>query len=388
MEKIKVSVIIPVYNGEAFLAECMDSVIGQTLQEIEIIVVDDGSTDSTNQILENYSKQDERITILHQENQYAGTARNYGMSIAKGEYLVFWDADDYFESTALECMYKQAVKDHAQICVCGVNHFSMDSQKLSPANNYVKKKMLPDNRPFNREDIPGYIMNFATAHPWNKLFEKKFVDESGIKFHTTRNGNDLFFTQNLICMAQRITVVEKHLINYRVDQKGSLFGGLTKAPLTPIYNWVATRESLIEHGVYPEQSFFNKILGTLVYFLRNITEWKAFEETVEYLQKEGCEKLGIREQDEDYYYVSWHRGFVEALLHQTPQDVLMYLAGQSYRQVKAKGGTVARNKVRDKERKETIKKLKAELNAQSKELEEIKKTLFYRAGRKLGRMPK
>ena len=94
-ENIKVSVIIPMYNAREHVRECLDSLINQTLKEIEIICVNDGSTDDTQSILEEYAKKDERIVILNQENLYAGVARNNGMNHASGEYLIFLDADDF-----------------------------------------------------------------------------------------------------------------------------------------------------------------------------------------------------------------------------------------------------------------------------------------------------
>ena len=93
----KVSVIIPVYNVEDYLRQCLDSVINQTLKDIEIICVDDGSTDKSLEILHEYEKKDSRITVLTQKNQYAGVARNVGMSVATGKYFVFLDSDDFFE---------------------------------------------------------------------------------------------------------------------------------------------------------------------------------------------------------------------------------------------------------------------------------------------------
>ena len=104
----KISVIIPVYNGETYLAQCLDSIIGQTLKEIEIICVNDGSKDRTQQILEKYAEKDSRIQIISQENGGAGAARNAGLRIARGEYLSILDGDDFFEPDMLEKAYKKA----------------------------------------------------------------------------------------------------------------------------------------------------------------------------------------------------------------------------------------------------------------------------------------
>ena len=107
---IKISVIIPVYNAEKYLRECLDSVIEQTLQEIEIICVDDGSTDNSLAILKEYTQKDERLKIIEQANRGAGAARNLGMAVALGEYLAFLDADDLYYPQALAQAYSVAVK--------------------------------------------------------------------------------------------------------------------------------------------------------------------------------------------------------------------------------------------------------------------------------------
>jgi len=101
-KEIKVSIIIPVYNAEKYIREDLDSLLGQSLREIEVICVDDGSKDSSLKILEDYQRKDDRIKILKQENKGAGAARNEGMKEAKGDYLIFLDADDFFEKDMLE----------------------------------------------------------------------------------------------------------------------------------------------------------------------------------------------------------------------------------------------------------------------------------------------
>ena len=114
-ENIKVSVIIPVHNSAQYLTKCIESMLNQTLKEIEIICVDDGSTDESLAIIKNYKKLDSRIKILTQENKYAGVARNNGMEIAKGEYLFFLDSDDFSSDTLLEKVYFKG-KDNRYLC--------------------------------------------------------------------------------------------------------------------------------------------------------------------------------------------------------------------------------------------------------------------------------
>lgn len=147
-EDLKVSVIVPVYNGEKHLEQCMDSITGQTLREIEIICVDDGSADRSLEILERYAKKDERIRVICQKNAGAGAARNRGLLRAKGKYIVFWDADDKFDRKALELMYLKMQKKQTDICVCGVCEFTNDS-KVYETDGYLKTALIPHKDPFN-----------------------------------------------------------------------------------------------------------------------------------------------------------------------------------------------------------------------------------------------
>lgn len=106
--EVKISVIIPVYNVEKYLRECLDSVVNQTFKDIEIICVDDGSTDKSLEILQEYKRKDDRFVILQQRHSGAGAARNYGLKLAEGKYIQFLDSDDYFEPTLLEELYTRA----------------------------------------------------------------------------------------------------------------------------------------------------------------------------------------------------------------------------------------------------------------------------------------
>lgn len=372
----KVSVIVPVYNGEQHLRECLDSIVGQTLEDIEIILVDDGSTDGTVEILEEYAKEDNRITILHQQNLYAGVARNAGMKIANGKYLIFWDADDYFQPEALEHMYGIMEEKDAQICVCGVNHISMDTGVLSQKATYLRKNLIPEEQPFSIRENPEYILNFATAHPWNKMYQREFVEKSGIKFQATRNGNDLFFTQNLVCMADRIVTLHEYLINYRVDQSVSLFGSLAKDPTIPIKNWITTRESLISHGVFPEKSFNNKILTTLVYFLRNMNNLDAFREAYRFLKEEALEQLGIVEHELEYYYTPWHSGFVKVLLNGNVDDMMMFFMSENYRQLKEQSAKVNNLGIELNQTKKTVRDLNKEIKSKEKTISNREKRIL------------
>ena len=112
---VEISVIVPVYNVSEYLAQCMDSIINQTFEDIEIICVNDGSTDDSLKILEEYSEKDERISIISQENQGQGVARNVGMNAARGNYIFFMDSDDFIKLNALELLHENAVSNNSDV---------------------------------------------------------------------------------------------------------------------------------------------------------------------------------------------------------------------------------------------------------------------------------
>lgn len=339
MSIYKVSVIVPIYNASRNLRQCIDSILAQTFRDFELICVDDGSTDDSLSILREYEAADSRVRVLTQTNQHAGVARNAGKAVAQGEYLVFWDSDDFFHPKALELMYHKCEEDSADICICSANHYFEDLQKALPSSGYICGKYVPSKRPFSAMDVPDYILNITTAHPWNKMFRREYIESIQLDFQATKNGNDIFFVINAIARAKRITLVNKPLINYRINQSDSLFSNLTESPLVPINNWIATRESLIAHGAFPKRSFDNKILNTLVYFLHNINNWHAFCETVTFLQGEGLSKLGLSEQDEDYYFSDSNAECLHHLLTDSTEDFLAFFANLTYRQLSAKNGS-------------------------------------------------
>lgn len=330
---IKVSVIVPVYNGEKHLRQCLDSICNQTLKEIEIICVDDGSTDSSPEILREYQNRDSRFRLYSQKNKYAGAARNLGKTHATGEYLAFWDCDDYFERKALELLYQQAKKTDADIVVCGANKWYEDRQQLTPnPRSYLRTERIP-SEVFNRTSNEQYILNFTNAVPWNKLFRRSFIEGIGLDFQAVRNGNDIYFTQCAIALAERISYVDKPLVNYRLNQGTSLVDTLAKSPLTPFRAWIAVGETLYAMDALPEQSFSNKAVDSTVYLLRNIKNAQAFAETFDFLKNGGTKQLYIQQRDPDFYYTPWHYDFVNHLLNDSLEDFKQFMLNLTYMQL-------------------------------------------------------
>lgn len=159
---VKVSVIIPVYNAERHINQCLDSLLNQSLKEIEVICVDDGSTDSSVQIIKEYTEKDGRVKLVQQKNSYAGVARNNGMQIAAGEYMMFLDSDDFFEADMLLEMYEKAVADEADVCLCSARKYNDKTGEYTYSISYLDLRYFPESCPFSAKDAALKLFNIVT----------------------------------------------------------------------------------------------------------------------------------------------------------------------------------------------------------------------------------
>lgn len=220
---IKVSVIIPVYNVEKYLRECLDSVVNQTLEDIEIICIDDGSTDNSLNILKEYADKDSRFTILIQHNKGAGSARNKGMEIAKGEYIGFVDSDDWIDLDYYEKLYEKAVKENADIVRTTFNIIYTDKAEEGGQNKLIKKR-IKKNQLLSSNDHFGII--------WNAIYKTEFLHDNNIDYFDTDLPmcHDVPFTLRIEISAKKIIPFDKTNYYYRKNR----FGQLTKLSLNRI----------------------------------------------------------------------------------------------------------------------------------------------------------
>lgn len=245
-----VSVIIPVYNAERYLQECMDSLLAQTMRGFEIICVDDGSTDGSVGMLEAYAKKDGRIRILHQQNKTAGAARNYGMSAAKGEYLLFLDADDYFSEKLLETAYRLAKESDADVALWGADSCIMPEKTIKKSNWYIKEDYLPVVQPFAAADIPGDILRITTPAPWNKLYKREYIERHQLRYQVLPHTNDAYFTAMALMLAERIVWTAEPLVTYRRGMSESTQGKRELAPRAFYDALLGIREGMKEKGIF------------------------------------------------------------------------------------------------------------------------------------------
>lgn len=260
MQQPKVSVIMPVYNSEKYLAECLNCVVNQTLREIEIICVDDGSTDNSLQILREFERHDPRVRVIAQRNQYAGVARNNGMLFASGEYLCFLDSDDYFEATMLEEMYAKAKADDLDVVICNANLY-MNGRINSDAVVAIPEG-IPD-RVFScyEPDFADHVFQCLLVVPWNKLFKRSFVQQHNFHFSSTLNYNDVSFVMASIVCAHKIAYMPRELVYWRYRNNSLIhipkFSDSIYRAFHDLYDYISKAENykLVEH------SFINYVMA-------------------------------------------------------------------------------------------------------------------------------
>lgn len=244
----KVSVIIPVYNVEKYLRECLDSVIGQTLREIEIICVDDGSTDSSLDILKEYAAKDERITLLTQKNSGAGKARNKGLDAAQGKFVAFMDPDDFYPAhDTLNAMCLAAKENNVLACGGDVKFFRN--------NQYIE---ADDNDDFSypHTGMTKYEELQSDYGYWRFIFDRKFLKENNLYFPDYLRGQDPPFFVKTMCLAEKFYVLNIPTYIYRVSYKGIQWNS------RKVYDYLQSQRDVLQLAQqYQLDDLFHKIIA-------------------------------------------------------------------------------------------------------------------------------
>jgi glycosyltransferase involved in cell wall biosynthesis len=211
--KRKVSIIIPVYNCENYISRCLDSILKQTYKNIEVIVVNDGSTDNTQKILDEYAKKHKEIKVYKQKNSGVSVARNNGIKKSTGYYMQFTDSDDYLEENMIESMVMSAEEQDSDIVICEYNHVYESTKKIE----YISLKDY-ENTTF--ADLISDENTQYGGFPWNKLIKKECIE----KYYNEEIGyyeNLLFFLDNSSNF-KKYSVVHKPLYNYFINSNSAL----------------------------------------------------------------------------------------------------------------------------------------------------------------------
>ena len=302
-KNVEISVIVPVYNSERYLRQCLDSIVNQTFKDLEIICVNDGSKDSSAKILEEYASIDDRFVIINQENGGAGKARNTGLKSARGKYLSFLDSDDFFEPTMLEKAHEKIEKDDSDFVVYRSDRYITKNDDYVNVIYTIIPTAIPPYSPFSYRQLTENVFKAFVGWAWDKLYRKSFVLEHELYFQEQRTTNDMLFVYSALIVAKKISVIDEVLAHQRVDAHGSLSQTREKSWFCFYDALIALRDRIEKEGLMweLERDFINYSLHFSLWHYRTLAK-KTRPLLKEKLVGEWFENLKIKGKPEEYFY--------------------------------------------------------------------------------------
>ncbi len=278
--KIKVSVVVPIYNVEAYLEKCVESILAQSLREIEIILIDDGSTDGCAKIADELAEKDDRVKVVHQNNAGYGAAVNRGINLAQGEYVGIIESDDWIESEMMQTLYEKAKATGADI-VKGM-FWKTDSTKPEGEQDVVftdpgeVNLRLAPNKPFNITEWPALLAFHASI--WSAIYRREFLESlmEDDKLLTETAGaayQDFPFAMKVLCAAEKIVVVKKPFVHWRNDPKQKHSTSVTDKKALQMIAACKTGVEIVQNSgkfAQVKEALYIHILWTNLGFLYNI----------------------------------------------------------------------------------------------------------------------
>lgn len=296
----KISIIIPVYNAEKYLASTLESAISQTYTNLEIICVDDGSTDTSAGILQDYKNRDERIRVIGQKNGGGSAARNAGLDNASGDYVMFLDADDIYRESTVANAYDRASETGADIVFYNFARFVGAPSRLSITGKPTPGK---DITLFTKNDYAERLFNDFAIITWNKLIKRSVITDNKLAFDTKLSHNhDVDFSVRLMLAANSFSYVDKVEYFYRTTDTG--ITATKRSDPTNVLKILINLNKYIEANHKDlKQSFDNyavdMIVGTLIKYSDNVA---AQKEVFEFASQTVVRTLGIDRRQDDYFY--------------------------------------------------------------------------------------
>lgn len=241
----KASVIVPVYNVEAYLEKCVQSILRQTEQDFELLLVDDGSTDSSGQLCEELAKKDSRIRVIHQENQGLGGARNTGIREAKGDWLLLVDSDDWIEPEILEKSLEAGLREEADMVMFPFRSVDEEGRELA-----VFRENVPLDRALSLKERKDVLLTAPCA--WNKLYRTAFFRETGLAYPSRVWYEDIRTTPKLMALARRMVFLGDIGYNYLQRQGSIMNSGKVARNVEIIEAFDDILPWFREHGLFAE----------------------------------------------------------------------------------------------------------------------------------------
>lgn len=270
--KVKISVIMPIYNAGEYLARAVSDVLNQTLTDIELICVNDGSTDDSYDILEEVQREDDRISLISEDNFGPSVARNRGLREATGKYVMFLDADDMFEHTLLETLYEIAERDNLDVAVTGFDIYNDSQNRLFPATEEPNAAIFAGGGVTSKNEHPDYILSSTTGYVWNKLYRASFLKDKKLAFDPDLYVfEDVHFVCCAMATAERVGMAEGIHVHHRIYSEQSRATLFRKyyGQVPVVYEKI--KEFLMQRGMYvPLKRGFLNLSANRCYKIYNL----------------------------------------------------------------------------------------------------------------------
>lgn len=276
---VEISVILPVYNSEDYLKECLESLLNQTFKDIEILCIDDGSSDGSLDILRDFEKKDDRITVVSQKNMGVARTRNNALKSVKGNHVYFMDSDDYLDKNAFKKLHDNIASNESDFCIMKAIFVNETEEYKFPAFELEKEfgKANFSNFTFTYKDVKSHVLNDLFA-PWLKLYSREFLISGNFTFPNMKSYSDAPFHVKTMLEAERISFVPEYLYYYRENDDSLVHSSANTINFFELSNII--EEYLKENGFFDEfeEEFAAFKIVKLVYYM-------GFTDSQEYYAK-------------------------------------------------------------------------------------------------------
>ena len=318
------SVIIPAFNSERYLSTCIDSVLAQTMRDFEVICIDDGSFDSTPQILESYVARDERVRFIKQNNASAGVARNAGLEVARGEFIYCLDADDYVQPTLFASSKKVLQDTGADMALLSFRTYNDQLQRSFTADWSIRNEDIFPSHPhgvFSGQTNPDLFFETVQNVPWNKIVRRSLLGEERIRFQPIRLTEDLMYSIPAAIKAKSIVRIPQPLVGHREFTGTNLMANKGSRPLDFLDAFAALKAWLQSEGVYDQfrLAFQTWLLDAVYYNMPTYRNLVNFNLTYERLTANNLEAFDLAEIVPEQVRDHRHRALLVAL-QSTPRE--------------------------------------------------------------------
>lgn len=299
-------IVVTAHNMEDYLQACLTSISEQTFTDFNVVIVEDGSTDATLSIAEDFASRDNRFRVVHTEICNAGGARNYGMGLVGSTYFMLLDGDDIFRPDMLEKLYRSISRYDADIAVCDYTQFENATHREIAAPWALRTSQLPGQECFSWRDVPGNIFAAFTGCPWNKLYRTAFVREAGLCFpEDMSNCEDTPFVYPALILAHRIVVVDEVLIDRRVARSTSVEASRANEP-SALYECICRVKSFLKSqpgNVWKllQQDYLNWAFDLTLWNIETMPDAVVRQDLVKKLSENEFIELELAEQEPVYF---------------------------------------------------------------------------------------